>query len=281
MEALKFTTFHQTAGKPMLDSKIEQLRHHFGIFNVEDWTVVTPEMILKQDGIGPKTLDYIRLHLCSRGLTLRDDRTPEYWLSRLKDNVEIIQSISDPELGNDNRKVTPFTILVDSAEQDAFCFLGMKDKDNNPMLVQTEIRSLGRYPDSLGDYSIDGYFGQVAVERKSVKDCQSTVLGWDGARERFEQELANLSSIKTAMIVVEGTLGEVVQTVRATRNKSQEQNRKNLYRSILAYLQDYSVRWLFCDSRALAEASTFRFLERFYRHSAKDEKTAQKLVARI
>ena len=47
-------------------------------------------------------------------------------------------------------------------------------------------QSLGRYPHSLGDYSIDGFEGRVHVERKSLQDVQATVLGWDSEYQRRE-----------------------------------------------------------------------------------------------
>lgn len=54
----------------MFDSKMELLRFHFGIKKLEDWQEVLPASILSVDGVGPQTLNQIRLHLAGKGLTL-------------------------------------------------------------------------------------------------------------------------------------------------------------------------------------------------------------------
>ncbi len=145
-------------------------------------------------------------------------------------------------------------------------------------MVETVRRCLGRYPISYGDYSLESadgrqsFVGWCNVERKSLEDCQSTILGFaDGHRERFEQELENLSRLITgdggcAMVVVECSVEQLLRSAPSHGKKTASQNAKTLLRSILAYQQDYRVPWLFAGSRRLAEIATFRFLERFWRH---------------
>jgi len=103
----------------VLDSKLLQLRGHFGVEKPEDWQSVYPEWILKQDGIGPVTLNHLRMYLAARGLTLKNDRTPEYWQENLS-SAKLAQQISF----TDTATVGPFTVLVDSREQDPFTFKG-------------------------------------------------------------------------------------------------------------------------------------------------------------
>lgn len=190
---------------------------------------------------------------------------------------------------------TPFTILIDSAEQHPFEFANIRaDADRKHRLwnVRREWRPLGRHPDSLGDYSLEGFtgisnlgWGGIHVERKSIEDCQSTILGFarDGEgksrRERFEQELANLQSIAdadgAALIIVEGTFQQVIQAVQARGTKPVAHLQKSLARSILAYQQDYRVAWHFAESRRNAEVFTFRFLERFWRKHSTQSAQAQ------
>ena len=67
----------------------------------------------------------------------------------------------------------PFTILIDSAEQQPFTFTGLRadsSKKYAPLIVRTEVTSLGRYPNSLGDYCIAGYERRCHLERKSLSD---------------------------------------------------------------------------------------------------------------
>lgn len=266
----------------MLDSKFLKLKHHFGISKPEDWCDVHPEWIAAQEGIGPVTLEHLRIYLAARDLTLKNDRTPQYWREHLS-AVKIGHQLGYDE--GDTAVVTPFCILLDSGEQAPFTFLGMKsdaDSEHRPFIVQTEWRCLGRHPDSLGDYSLDGFVGHCHVERKSVEDCQGTILGFkDGRRERFESELSNLSKIESGLVVVEGTLAAVVNGVASWGKKTRQQNAKTLLRSILAFNQDYSVPWLFCDSRRLAEVATFRFLERYWKKNAKEQKEIEGLVASL
>lgn len=175
---------------------------------------------------------------------------------------------------------TPFVILIDSNEQTPFEFTGLRADANNgykPLTVQTEWRCLGRHPNQLGDYSLDGYVGRVHVERKSIKDCQGTILGWNGSRERFEQELANLSQIEAPLVVVEGSLKDVLSESNEHRKREHKVIAKQLLRSIIAFQQDYRVPWQFCDSRSLAEVYTFRFLERFHRKQSKLQAMLAKL----
>ncbi len=187
--------------------------------------------------------------------------------------------------------VNPFNILVDSAEQQPFTFDNIyadADRKNRLLVVTPGINlfreCLGRHPHSLGDYAIDGFVGRCHVERKSMDDAHGTILGWSGSqadatrRERFEQELANLANIECAAVVVECSLGELLERAPEYDHgrKTARCNRKILLRSIIAWQQDYAgVPWLFCDSRRAAEVVTFRFLERFYeQHKPRKRKGA-------
>ena len=266
----------------MLDKKILKLKHHFGCLAPEDWQQVSPEEILSLDGIGRVTLDHIRIYLAARNLALKNDRTPEYWQQNLAAARIGHQMGLDDEA--DAQHVTPFTILIDTAEQQPFAFQGLRGDqkdDARPWIVRTEWRALGRHPDSLGDYSLDGHVGRVHVERKSIEDCIGTILGFDGRRERFETELHNLSRIDAPLVVIEGTLQTVLDAVEDTTKKTAALRKKGLFRSILAFQQDYRIPWLFCDGRRLAEIATFRFLERYHNTHAKRRKQAEQLVAAL
>lgn len=164
--------------------------------------------------------------------------------------------------------IAPFTVLVDSAEGDPYTFENLSADSRNgkrPLIVPTLWTPLGRHPQSFGDYSIEGFVGQVGIERKSMEDCWSTVLGWGGRRQRFEVELENLSQMEAAAVVVESTLPELIERMPQYGVKTKEQNQKSFFRSVLAWQQDHRVQWVFAGSRQLAETFTFRFFERFWR----------------
>ena len=163
---------------------------------------------------------------------------------------------------------TPFTILIDTAEQLPFTFHGIHgDADTKYDLweVRTARACLGRHPNSLGDYSISDGVGHCHVERKSMDDAHSTLLGFnDGHRERFQVELANLSQIESAAVVVECSFEEFICNAPQYNSKPAEVNAKNLFRSVLALQQDTRVPWIFAGDRASAEQVTFHWLKRWH-----------------
>jgi len=169
---------------------------------------------------------------------------------------------------------SPFTILVDSAESQPFTFDGINSdaKDGfRPIAVSCKWTSLGRSPHGRGDYSIEGYSYHVGIERKSQEDLWGTLLGWEdnpertGRRDRFKGELANLEKLDCSLVVVEASLGRCIEEVPEWGVKTAKTNRKILNRTIISFMQDYRVPWLFCDSRRLAEVETYRWLARFWR----------------
>lgn len=183
-----------------------------------------------------------------------------------------------------NTVACPFTILIDSNEQQPFEFAGIRSdakQDHRILDVQTRWQCLGRHPNQLGDYSVDGFVGRVHVERKSVKDCQGTILGWGGSRDRFELELANLAAIEAPLIVVEGSLETVLRTSNDHRTREHQVTAKQLMRSILAFQMDYRVPWVFADSRRLAEVVTFRWLERFWKKHTEHAARVRRMLARL
>jgi DNA excision repair protein ERCC-4 len=182
----------------------------------------------------------------------------------------------------------PFMVLCDSQEKAPFTFHGIRadsDHDYRPILIQPQWTYLGA---GMGDYSIKGYEPsrkdnpsnpRVSVERKSIEDCIGTVLGFASRRERFKNELEQLAEMESACVVVEGTMGAVLAAVQQEGEKTREQNMKTLYRSWIAFTQEYRVPWWFCDDRRMAEITTFRWLERFWRKQREAEKAAAKEMA--
>lgn len=179
----------------------------------------------------------------------------------------------------------PFTILIDTAESQPFTFQGLygdANIKNRPLIVPTEYSALGRYPNSIGDYSIEGFTDRIGVERKSMEDAWGTVLGWEtsyqtqrdlpGRRQRFEKELENLQKLEASMVVIEASLDDCLRMIPEWGVKPAKVNAKIFLRSVIAYMQDFRVSWIFCDNRRLAEVTTYRFLERFFHKDGEKEK---------
>lgn len=259
----------------MFDKVIKKIQQVYGITQVADWQDLRPVDVLKIDKVGPVTLDHIRLYLAGHNVTLKNDATPAYWKKYLS-KARIVQQLS----GTDQYDVCPFTVLVDSMEQQPFSFEGFRGdatQEKRPMFVPTKYQALGvregRYYIPRGDYSIDGHEGNVHVERKSMRDAHGTFLGYKSKRkERFERELEVLASIPTGAVVIECSFGRLLRELPDVGEKPLEEKRKSLYRQILAWQMDYRVPWYFCDDRRLAEVTTFQILNRYFKHYVKDAK---------
>ena len=269
----------------IFDKKMRHVETHFGIADMDGWTDIPPGWILGLHGIGPATLNKIRLYLASNDRTLKDDGTPAHWIKRFGSTPGVFDAST-------YRLSVPFTIVVDAQEKQPFGFQEVtadKTKWNadlkwlhNAELIEesdvkysvpTVVRSLG---ESRGDYSLDGFEGHCHVERKSCQDAQGTILGWFERRERFVRELEFLAGIDCGAIVVECTFDELISSVGSRGQKTASENGKILFRQVLAWQQDYRVPWHFCGSRRMAEITTFRILERFWKHNKQRAKAAQK-----
>jgi hypothetical protein len=258
-----------------MDSKIETLREEFGIKSPDDWQHVDPNSILAIDGIGPQTLNHLRLHLASRGLTLLDDQTPDYWNSHLSVVRGTVQ-VSD----RDNSILSPFVVLIDTGEQHPFRFQGITadaNQRNRAIIVRTERRHLGV---SRGDYSAIGLEGRCHIERKSMEDCIGTVLAFGERREQFERTLDFLAGIHSSAVIVESSMPETLAAIQSTDKKTAQQRRKIFHRQVMAWHDDYRIPWVFAGDRWLAEITTYRWLERQWRHLRAQQKQAEQRAAK-
>jgi hypothetical protein len=252
-----------------MNQRIKKLAAIFGVQSLGDWQKILPSSIESKPGVGRKSLDVLRKYLAENGLTLRGDRDPSYWLRMLSD-------------AGMRTVACPFVVLIDSAEQHPFEFSGFQSgaaTNHRVIDVPTKVKSLGP---SHGDYSIEGFEGQIHIERKSMNDAHGTILGWGEHRERFERELEFLDSIEFGAIVIECSLGELLSRAPARGRKTEIENRLILNQQYLAWLLKYrAVKWIFCDTRGLAQIETFRLFEKFYAYKLRSQKHAeQKTKAR-
>lgn len=178
----------------------------------------------------------------------------------------------------------PFTILIDSAEQQPFTFTGLRadsSKKYAPLIVRTESANLGRYPNSLGDYTIkEGGQNRIHIERKSLSDAVSTFLGFgDGGqqRTRFTSELANLAAIECGAVVVEANFCQVWQAAPRTPNRTVEQNQASIRWQVRGWQQQFPrVQWLWCDGRREAEEEVWWWFSRWWEREKKEERAAKR-----
>lgn len=151
----------------------------------------------------------------------------------------------------------PGIIVIDTREQLPFGFTHLRADAHDqcrPLQVHTVRATLKQ-----GDYSILGHEKDIALERKSLSDLYSTI---SQSRDRFVRELERLAIYPTAGIVVEADWNQIL-TEPPPHSRLPP---KTVYRSIIAWSQRYPrVHWWMMGSRRLAEVTTFRILERFWR----------------
>lgn len=242
----------------VLDSKIQHVKDYFGITELSHWESVEPGWILRLHGVGKVTLDHIRMYLSARGITLKGDRTAEYWKEHLSD-VAICHQMAEFDIA----RIAPFTVVIDTREQASFSFLNIAADSSAsgstaaaPIIVPTITATL-----RTGDYSIEHYTeppAGVAIERKSLADLYATLTR---ERDRWERELVRLREFSVAEIVVEAAYAEVANP----RDERMRRHRRSVCRSIDAWQQRFrEIHWNFYPTRRLAEIKTFRKLERFW-----------------
>lgn len=163
---------------------------------------------------------------------------------------------------------SPFVVAIDTREQLAYGFADMRTdahQGKQPLLVR---RATVHLP--TGDYSLceEGTIRvtlPVAVERKTLADLFST-LGQE--RDRFERELARLDALEVAAVVVEASWHDIL----FNPPERSQLNPKTIHRSVIAWQQRYPrVHWWMCGDRRLAEITTFRILERYWREHGRTE----------
>lgn len=182
---------------------------------------------------------------------------------------------------------TPFIILIDQAEKSPWGFTGLRsrsyiDKEMREYQPRTERRFLGI---GMGDYSIEGYQGRIALERKSMVDFQGTLLGWrhesetrEGwtmdvdRRARFKRELGQLAAMECKAVVIEANLDKCLSEAPEWGKRSAAENAKYLFATLLSWQQEYPVQWIFCEDRRFAEITAFRIIEQFWHRTASERR---------
>lgn len=145
----------------------------------------------------------------------------------------------------------PALVLIDHREKAPYSFAGLRSPE-----VQTLTTHL-----PTGDYSLPGFTGLVAVERKSVADLFAT-LGASARQRRFADELGRLALMARAAVVVEGS-GDYIAS------QQNPQGGRLTGRGVLSVAarleRTYAVPWFYLSSRREAERWVLQFLAAFQR----------------
>lgn len=141
---------------------------------------------------------------------------------------------------------TPPTIVVDTREKDPWRF--------------TARVCVKRATLETGDYSLAGFEGVVAIERKTREDLVNTLIH---ARDRFEEELRRFRSFRYAAVFVESDFGPIL----AGDYRSAASPRA-VVSSLASIMADFGVMVVPCGSRANAAALAEDVLVRIHRRLA-------------
>ena len=136
------------------------------------------------------------------------------------------------------------TVVVDTREQEPYPF----DSEG----VTATRRAL-----PAGDYSLDGWEDQVAVEPKTLEDLVSTVIR---SRERFRKELERLARYRSACIVVEANLADILaKRYRAGAHPNA------VIGAVLSIVVDFRIPVFFCSDRQGARTFVEGYLRGVHR----------------
>lgn len=116
-----------------------------------------------------------------------------------------------------------------------------------------------------GDYSLEGGEHLVAIERKTIGDviaCLTT------GRERFERELHRGKALEYFCLVLECSLGELVNG-----RYHSKMNPNSAMQSLLAFSIRYRLPVFFCENRQYGQRITESVLLKYAREAEKQYKT--------
>jgi hypothetical protein len=225
-----------------LTSKISKRLHSlFRISEPQSWCRISSADVLAVPGVGKKVLNELRLYLAHRGLNLRGDNPPAYWIETLTG-----RGGDAPEFG-----VCPFTVVRDSNEGNPFEFDQITNSDGLLIKVPVVVRPL--YLSGLADYTIDGHETEIQIERKA-DDLYSSM---SERRDIFESEIERLNDMcDFAAVICEIPRGTVIMDNNRFGARS---------KSILNTVSSWRVRFpgvhfCFCEGRWDAEQECWRLL---------------------
>ena len=138
-----------------------------------------------------------------------------------------------------------FTVIVDSRERLPYKYPGM---------VNAALPT--------GDYSVAGFEGRIALERKSFDDLVGCVTR---DRDRFEKQVQRLGAMEYGALIIEEDSAGIMQGHELSQVDPA---------AVLGTLLSWSVKWgvpvWLCSGRDHARAITYRLLQHFVRAAARE-----------
>lgn len=225
-----------------LTSKISRRLHSlFRITEPQSWSQISAADVLAVPGVGKKSLNELRLYLAHRGISLKGDNPPAYWIETLKSETG-----DPPQFG-----VCPFTVVRDTNEGHPFDFDQICDSEGRPIRVPIVTRPL--YLSGLADYTIDGFETEIQIERKA-DDIYSSM---SERRDIFEAEIERLNDMCDFAAVI----CEVPRSTIIMDNNRFGARSKSILNTVSSWRVRFpGVHFCFCDGRWDAEQECWRLL---------------------
>ena len=227
-----------------MQSKVMRRLHSlFRINEPQSWSRISAADVLAVPDVGKSTLNKLRLHLAHRGISLKGDNPPSYWLEAL--------SCRDTGEFNQASGVCPFQIVIDSNESNPFLFDQIYDSQDRLISVPTVRRPL--YLSGLADYSINGFETEIQIERKA-DDLYSSM---SERRDIFEGEIERLNDMCDFAAVI----CEVPRSTVILDNNRHGARAKSIINTVSSWRVRFpGVHFIFCDGRWDAEQECWRLL---------------------
>lgn len=108
-----------------------------------------------------------------------------------------------------------------------------------------------------GDYSIEGFEGEITIERKTPAELYA-MCGTE--RRRFERELERMREFMFRAIVIEGTPKSIQTAVHRSRITYE-----TVMRSLVGWELEYDVHVIYAGSRQMAARIVVTMLRRYAR----------------
>lgn len=144
-----------------------------------------------------------------------------------------------------------------------------KAKVHTPILIDSREQKPYQIPGQMvaldtGDYSLEGYEDQIAIERKTRND----MLGCIGQeRERFTRELERLSDFDLAVIILECNFEDMLNLPDWS-----ELQQAHVFGSILSWIPKYDVVFFFAGDRRTGQRATKKILEKFQKYERENKR---------
>lgn len=161
--------------------------------------------------------------------------------------------------------VCPFTVLVDTREQDPWHFSEIVI-EKRLWVIHREIVTL-----ATGDYSINACENRLCIERKSAADLVGSVTAGNARFRREHERMQDIVKFggKTggfACVVVEGSLDRICDELDAEEGRRVTGDM--IIGAVASWSQRYGVHWFFAGDRRRAELLAFRLMVKWWKENS-------------